>query len=137
MSTQDQDQGLRRRFGRLRDADERHHRGFGALTSPVRDRRRTRGSPIARAVLMAAALLVVTRLGVAVSDVIDRDSRNDPAERPVIDLRAEVWTAPTDFLLHTPGAEVLRGVPSFTLPAIPPSRELESGDTATKRRNDS
>ena len=137
MSTHDQDQELRRLFGRLRAADNQLHRGFGVLSAPASNRRRIFGSPVARAALIAAALLVVTRIGIAVSDVIEGDAPGGSLEQPVIDLRAEVWTAPTDFLLHTPGAEVLQGVPSFTVPAIMPSRELESGDTAIKRRNDS
>lgn len=33
----------------------------------------------------------------------------------VVDLTATRWEAPTDFLLRTPGAELLRTMPTFTI----------------------
>lgn len=137
MSAADQDRELRLRFARLRGADERHHRVFAALLASPPRHERPRRSPFVRAALIGAALLVVTRLGVLTSGAITGDDPGGRAERPVIDLGAEVWTAPTDFLLRTPGAEMLQTVPSFALPAIPPSREPDRGDTAIRRRNDS
>jgi hypothetical protein len=84
---------------------------------------------------VAAAAVVV--LGVAVWWAVPRE---DAAVTYAIDLQTTVWTAPTDFLLETPGRALLRNVPSIgidefiTDPAVPAAGPI---DTVNQPRSNS
>ncbi len=96
---------LAERFAELRQEvqrapppfDPRAYRGAGRRTS-------ARTTWIAMA-LAAAALLIVA------VDVTRR--RASPMPSVAVDLDATHWRAPTDFLLATPGVELLRDIPEL------------------------
>jgi hypothetical protein len=61
-------------------------------------------------VVLAAAIVVI-------AVVLARPDRTRPTGAPhVVDLGAVVWRSPTDFLLSTPGSELLRSVPAIGVP---------------------
>lgn len=78
---------------------------------------------------VAAAVLVAVIVGVAVR-------RPAPMPSPMVSL--EQWTAPTAFLLRTPGLEILETVPRIGSPVPRPQAEGASGGrTVPKRRSES
>ena len=99
----DDDRSLRELFARLKHEDR-------ARTPPFRTpERRVRTRPVwlprvAIAAAIALIAIVLTRP--------DHPSRNVP----VIDLGAATWHSPTDFLLVTPGSDLMRTVPAFGSP---------------------
>jgi len=102
------DQDLRDRFAALRREEEVHTPGFHALASPpalARANPRRKGRLIAAACL-AASLAAVLLLR---SPVFERPKSRTAA--PAVSVTE--WTAPTEFLLNTPGGEMLRSVPAF------------------------
>jgi hypothetical protein len=101
----DDDRDLRDRFARLR-AEERAD--VSPFRAPVR-RAPSRPAWIPR--LAVAAAIVLVALVVARPD---RPPRN--LSVGVVDLRAATWRSPTDFLLTTPGSELMRTVPALTSP---------------------
>src|SRR5262249_49464077 len=96
------DEQLRRRFGDLRREDEWRAPQFAALWRS-RQRKRQRLSRWfaagASAVLVLAGLLWL------------RSVQHGPENAPAASITA--WKAPTDFLLETPGRELLRTVPAI------------------------
>jgi hypothetical protein len=110
MTNRDDDEtDLRRAFAALRREDTEEAPSFEALLAgahAVRGRRRGSVAPLlsglVAASVAAAALAVLTR---------------HPTPAPRASL--EQWTAPTDFLLKTPGREILETVPRFGALALP------------------
>ncbi len=104
--TDDADRSLYEQYHVLR-------REAGAGTPEFRDilaglaRRRERVARQRRrvTVLAVAAFATLVLLGVV---------RPNGQRAALVDLAAARWEAPTDFLLRTPGAELLRTVPTFT-----------------------
>lgn len=97
------DAGLRARFALLAAEDARAAPPF-AVPRVVRARRSV---PRPRAV--AAAVVLAAGAGYAWWVTRPRAAAPYP-----IDLATVTWTAPTDFLLNTPGLALLRDVPTFT-----------------------
>jgi len=54
--------------------------------------------------------------------------------RPALDFSSVTWTAPTDFLLDTPGSAYLRSVPTIDMPKAPNVADAADRDD-TSRRN--
>lgn len=104
------DRDLRDRFAELRaevgDSAEPFHaaRARALQRSRIPHRRRML---VALACAAAAVVLIVR------GDTSRTGSRN----APVLDLGDARWRAPTDFLLATPGSELLSDVPRFGAPA--------------------
>jgi hypothetical protein len=115
------DAGLRRLFQEAREADEASAPRFGAVP-----RRRIpiyrRWREYATASVVAALALVVA-LFVRPQAPEGPPSNAVPVETNV--LTFERWTAPTDFLLETPGRELLSSTPAIGLD-IPELSVLES-----------
>jgi hypothetical protein len=95
------DDMLRRRFAMLRREDEQQAPEFGRLWHGRADarRRQTRWFMAAACVLVALALLW------------RRSAQRHPDDKTVASITE--WKAPTDFLLETPGRELLRTVPEI------------------------
>jgi hypothetical protein len=113
------DAGLRARFAALAAEDARVAPAF---TIPRAERVRR---PVSRPLALAAAVVLMAGVGYAWWATRPRATVPYP-----IDLAAVTWTAPTDFLLDTPGLALLRDVPSFTT-----GTDAESG-MAPSRTND-
>jgi hypothetical protein len=99
------DSHLRERFASLRQADAASAPSFERVMGIARNRSNDAGWRIA----IAACILVV-----AVAGVTLRVSH--PPEAPTTRAPAPTladWRAPTDFLLDTPGRELLHTVPDF------------------------
>jgi hypothetical protein len=96
-----EDDDLRQRFAALREQDERDRPGFPQVRAGALARRKTGGRRLPLAAVAAAALVLLAL-------VLGREP-----EPPGPSL-AE-WRAPTDFLLDTPGREVLTLAPSLDL----------------------
>jgi hypothetical protein len=97
----DDDVALRGRFQALADEDRAAVPRF-ALPGPAGGRRWSAGTlALAATAVLAAAGALGWRL-----------ARPRPLPYP-IDLATVTWTAPTDFLLGTPGASLLRELPSI------------------------
>ena len=112
MRSQD-DRDLRERFEAMRHAEEARVTSFERVLETAKARRvRPRWSlaPIG----LAAGVLAVSGL------VIIMQSLQPPIPRGTESL-AE-WTAPTDFLLRTPGSDLLSSAPVFA----PPKSERSS-----------
>lgn len=97
------DESLRQRFRDL-EAEEGDATPRFRLPQPPR-----RGPWPATRVAFAAAAVVAVAGGAAVSWL---SLRSRPVPYP-IDLEAVIWTGPTDFLLETPGAALLRELPTI------------------------
>lgn len=98
----DSDDGLRHRFAVLRREEEQHAPKFAALwkARPGARRRQVRWFAAAACALIALLAFLWIRL----------------VERPPEEITAASiteWKAPTDFLLETPGRELLRTVPEI------------------------
>jgi hypothetical protein len=99
------DRDLRELFARLRQEDRARMPAFRA--PPLRESPRwMRSAPVAVAAVIA---LIAVMLAWP-----DRPSRDVALH--VVDLGAAVWRSPTDFLLITPGSELLRTVPAVGSP---------------------
>lgn len=105
------DDDLRAAFERIREADARGAPSFRELVEAGNRRRPVRIRwafylPVAAAISAAIALAIVLR---------------PPAGTPPVDVqRAEIgvavsgwWEAPTDFLMATPGSEIVSGTPAL------------------------
>jgi len=104
------DRDLRARFAALRRQEEVHAPGFHALASPPQPVL-TRANPGRKGWLVFAACLAAS-----IASVLwwQRPIHERPAHRPAAPtVSVTAWTAPTQFLLNTPGGEMLRSVPAF------------------------
>lgn len=99
----DDDRVLRELFARLKHEDRVRIPSF---RTPER-RVRTRSVWLPRVAIAAAIALVAIVLARP-----DGPSRNVS----VVDLGAATWRSPTDFLLVTPGSDLMRTVPAFGSP---------------------
>jgi hypothetical protein len=103
------DRDLRDLFARLRESDRRLAPDCERLLQRARRQSPPRlalaGAGLAVAV-MAAALLVMTRLA---------DKPDGDAVTSSIPTSITYWRAPTDFLLDTPGRDLLRTIPGIGL----------------------
>jgi hypothetical protein len=113
----DDDRDLRDRFARLRDEDRAHLPAFRV----AREAPRWTWSP---RVLIAAAIILIA----LVLARPDRTPTNPSIQ--FVDLRAATWRSPTDFLLVTPGSELLRSVPEVGLPDVLAPIELRGRSPA-------
>lgn len=105
------DRDLRERFASLREEDRRHIPGYEhVLRNPRHD------SPL-RIGAVAAGLLVTA---VAAFLLLSTRHLNAPSEGAAIQSIAS-WRAPTDFLLDTPGRDLLRKIPNIGVPSAAPS----------------
>jgi hypothetical protein len=102
----DDDRELRELFARLRQEDRARIPSFRAPAT----REAPRWTWSARITVAAAIVLIALVLARP-----DRDPRNTSLH--VVDLGAGAWRSPTDFLLITPGSELLRTVPAVGSPA--------------------
>jgi len=94
------DDALRQAFSELRRQDAAGAPDFYGVVARTPPARRPGRALLGRA-LAAAALAVALAAG-----LLARRPRPEPALPSIA-----AWTAPTDFLLRTPGGEVLSGVP--------------------------
>jgi hypothetical protein len=101
----DDDRELRQMFSRLRQEDRARIPAF--RTPAAREAPRWRWSPrIAFAAAIVLIALVLARP--------DRTPRNMSFQ--FVDLGAAAWQSPTDFLLITPGRDLMRTVPAMGAP---------------------
>ena len=101
----DDDRDLRALFARLKEEDRA---GVPSFRTP-HGRQAPRWGSVARVAMAAAAILIAL--------VLAWPDRTPPAgARQVVDLRSVTWQSPTDFLLITPGSELLRTVPAVGSP---------------------
>ena len=105
---------LHEAFAKLRREDADHAPSFGAVVE--RASRPLRPAPLRGGALAALMLLASLVVGLLV---------RRPALAPPPAAATLAWTAPTDFLLRTPGIEVLESVPH-----IAPRRSLRALDGA-------
>ncbi len=106
---EERDGALHEAFRALRRAAEAAAPDFRDTLAGLARRRAT----VARArrrfgmLAVAAAAVVLAVLGVTRFGGLG-------SRAAIVDLASTRWEAPTDFLLRTPGAELLRAVPTFT-----------------------
>lgn len=101
----DDDRDLREGFARLRDEDRARVPAFRVPPAAPR----WTWSP--RVVIAAAIILVALMLARPDRTPTSLSSR-------FVDLRTATWQSPTDFLLVTPGSELLRSVPAVGSPDL-------------------
>jgi hypothetical protein len=97
----DDDRDLSNRFARLRAEDRSRVPPFRVPVAGNASRSRW---PIGIAVAAALALIALVL------------TQRDPGRLVPIDLSVAAWRSPTDFLLITPGGEMLRTVPAVGSP---------------------
>ena len=126
----DDDRELREMFARLRQEDHAHVPPFQLPAA-----RPT--SPWALPMKVAAAAAVI--LVAVVLAVPDSGQRGVPVQ--LVDLGDAAWHSPTDFLLNTPGDELLRRIPPIGSPQGWTPIDLQDGSPASEstrtRRNPS
>jgi hypothetical protein len=105
--TNDGERDLRSQFQALRRDTALGTPAFGATLSGVTERRRR----AARARRQVAAIALGATAAVLLFAVLAPHHKR----AALVDLASVRWEAPTDFLLRTPGTELLRTVPTFTL----------------------
>jgi hypothetical protein len=98
----DDDRDLRDHFAQLRDEDRVGAPAFRIAPA------RPRGTWSPRLVVAAAIVLIAL--------VLARPDATPPHLAHEVDLGAAAWRSPTDFLLVTPGRELLRSVPALGSP---------------------
>jgi hypothetical protein len=98
------DRELRELFSRLKREDRARVPSYRTPVASVAPRWR----PVARLAVAAAVVLIVLVLG--------RPDRTLDMVRQLVDLGAATWESPTDFLLITPGSELLRSIPAVGSP---------------------
>ena len=101
----DDDRDLRDRFARLKAEERADVTAFRAPAPRARPRPAW-VSPLAVAAVVVLITLVLARP--------DRPPRT--VSLGMVDLRVTAWRSPTDFLLTTPGSELMRTVPALTSP---------------------
>jgi hypothetical protein len=101
------DQEFRERFGSLRREDAKRAPGFERVLQRSRRRPSSRLGALAMSCLLVAAMAVT---------VLQISHRARPAPHDAT-LSLANWRAPTDFLLNTPGRELLRTVPQIGRPS--------------------
>jgi hypothetical protein len=131
------DSDLREIFSVLR-AEDRH---LGTSFRAVLERSRSRGRATSRRWVAAASLAAVgTVIVVALVNTMNRPS---PRLWMQPSLSATSWRAPTDFLLETPGRELLGSMPSlgsptdWPLPAASGGAPTDTNPTGFDRRTQS
>jgi hypothetical protein len=103
MMRDDEEADLRQAFAALRREDAEQAPPFdGVLTAAQLGRGRRRLVPILGGLAASVAAIVIVVVAVAV--------RHPPSTPPRV-VGIEQWTAPTDFLLRTPGREILETTP--------------------------
>ena len=107
----DEDRDFRERFQELREAELRLAPRFGLP-------RRRRLVP--RRLLATASALILLAVVVLIS-IRSRRTTFSASDRAAVHTIA-VWHSPTDFLLQTPGSEIL-----VSTPAIPDVRSMKGG----------
>lgn len=115
------DSGLRELFREAREADERSAPAFRVV------RRRSLRHPIQRRWPEYAVGSVIAALALLVALVWPKASEKAPGGLSRAESNAtsfEQWTAPTDFLLETPGRELLISTPAIGL-GIPESSDVK------------
>lgn len=123
---------LREAFAELRDAEEARVPPLASLLArPPRRRRPAAGGrwlhlrPAVAGLAAAATVALAAGLGLWLGDAGGR-RRGDELAREAAVLTG--WTAPTDFLLDTPGSELWSGTPQIPGP-LPMSLPLSTSDT--------
>ncbi|MBC7790041.1 MAG: hypothetical protein H7Z74_08845 [Anaerolineae bacterium] len=114
MNREDMDGDLRERFARLRE-DERVRAGSFLRVRTRSSRALDRGWTASMRVVMAAAAVIAFAF-VTVTRVSDRRGTASVVPGAVTAMSAlpiGSWDAPTDFLLKTPGAQLLNTLPSI------------------------
>ena len=122
MNEMPNDRDLCERFAVLREEEARSRPHFQVPAGP---RLRRRITPAWIAVPAAAAVAAFWFFG--------RD-RGEPEVPYAIDLSSTAWVAPTDFLLGTPGSDLLATLPDIgNTPPVPDlsATEEETNDTAS------
>jgi hypothetical protein len=107
----DEERDLRERFQELREAERRLAPRFG-LPRPRRLIPRRRFATAAALILLAIVVLFSLR---------SRRTTFSASDRAAVHTIA-AWHPPTDFLLQTPGSEIL-----VSTPAIPDVRSMKGG----------
>jgi len=97
---------LRDAFRELRAAEQRHVPPFRRFVERRPSGRRRRAEARRYTFAIAALLLVV-----AGASLLQRR-----LTRPVVTTSISSWKAPTDFLLQTPNAKLMKTVPTFGVP---------------------
>jgi hypothetical protein len=117
MTSIDPDNDLRDLFARLKQEDRARAPSFKAVRSrPVR----RHGAPSRRALGVAAGVAAAAILITALSIMEHRRQSAASRQAPPNLLARSSWASPTDFLLQTPGSEMLRTIPSFQARWITP-----------------
>ena len=111
MSDDEPDRDLREAFARLRQ-EERER--IVPVMSPVRPPRAGVFASTwrVRPLRAAAAIVVIVGGAVLLANNLRESTRMTTPVDPTF-LAVERWISPTDFLLQTPGSELLSTVPSF------------------------
>ena len=100
----DDDRELRELFAQLKEQERARTPSFRAPAMRATPRFR----PMVRVALAAAIVVIAV--------VLARPDETPRTTAQLVDLDATSWRSPTDFLLNTPGSELLRSVPAVGLP---------------------
>jgi hypothetical protein len=111
MTDMENELDLRERFARLRGEDHALTPSYHMTVAALAQRRRRRPRWAIRLAAAAAAVVAITVAHQYRQAAVRRERTLAEARHRL--LARPGWTAPTDFLLNTPGSRLLRTVPSF------------------------
>jgi len=123
----DDESDLRKAFAALRREDATEAPAFEALLARARPPGGRRGL-----LPLLGGLAAVSAVAVVLAVMAGR--RPGPAPSPAASI--EQWIAPTDFLLRTPGYEILQTTPRIgASPVLPPAEGAALSGPRPKRRS--
>lgn len=105
------DRELRERFHALRREAGGGTPAFGSTVAALAGRRQR-----ARRLRRWVSVIAASAATAIVLFVVRGPGGPDGKRAVLVNLAARRWEAPTDFLLRTPGAELLRTIPTFITP---------------------
>jgi hypothetical protein len=109
--TDERDREIGAMFARLKAEERRDAPSFQEVRARATRRHAARWTrvPVLATIAAAVALLVIGTL-------VRQDRTRPDVAFLDVDLRASTWSSPTDFLLTTPGSDLMRMVPAVGAP---------------------
>lgn len=136
MTREGADRDLRERFSALRREDREEAPAFARVWNAARSRGRARGGRLAILGFLTAAGVVALVVATIPRIQPPAPPRRHPGAKNLVPS-ITAWTPPTDFLLRTPGREVLGTLPRIgrNLPGYPVAPRIDGSAPPKERRS--
>ena len=109
--TDERDREIREMFARLKAEERRDVPSFQEVRARATRRHQPRSTRLTVLATVAAAIAFFV-----IGTLVRQDPPHADVALLVVNLGATTWSAPTDFLLSTPGSDLMRMVPAVGAP---------------------